>query len=183
MNFFFFHSVLIGLLILSISFANAQKKYVPTPFGLRLEECIIKAGKNSKIVQKNFGKTIVVDQIERVVPEVCHREESWIRNEQKKNFVENSNWGPSNYTCNSLPCNDWMDNAGWLSSGYDLRAFSSFYVAPQLPLIFSGQTLFYFIGLENTDGLARHGPNRIILQVKKFIFILFLFKFNFQSLF
>jgi hypothetical protein len=73
-------------------------------------------------------------------------------------------WGPANYTCNALPCNDWMDNAGWQDTTATLRAFSGVYQAPQLPASSAGQTLFYFLGLENTDGLARHGPNRVILQ-------------------
>ncbi len=44
------------------------------------------------------------------------------------------------------------------------RGFAADYFVPLLPSVNAGQTLFYFIGLENTDEIARHGPNRVILQ-------------------
>ena len=72
-------------------------------------------------------------------------------------------------TCDTLPCNSWIDNAGLWTHPQSIGGFSSEYTVPQTPLVSAGQTLFWFIGAENTDGLPRHGnysgPNgRTILQ-------------------
>eukprot|EP00729_Bicosta_minor_P021281 gene21281-12962_t len=67
-------------------------------------------------------------------------------------------------TCDSLPCNNWVDNAGMMTG------MSSVYSVPETPPngTGSGQTLFYFIGAENTDGTPRGGQpppsGRAILQ-------------------
>jgi hypothetical protein len=78
----------------------------------------------------------------------------------------------SSITCDSLPCNNWIDNAGWQqpTGATAIGGFSSNYVVPATPKKpwGTGQTLFYFIGAENTDGQPRHGQpppsGRAILQ-------------------
>lgn len=70
-------------------------------------------------------------------------------------------------TCNSLPCNSWMDNAGFWTHPQKIGGMSSVYTAPKSPPTAGGQTQFWFIGTENTDGLPRHGQpgaGRTILQ-------------------
>lgn len=74
-------------------------------------------------------------------------------------------------TCDSLPCNNWIDNAGWqMAPGTtSIGGFSSVYSTPETPTDRGpGQTLFFFIGAENTDGQPRHGQpppsGRAILQ-------------------
>ena len=77
----------------------------------------------------------------------------------------------SNITCSSLPCNNWIDNAGWqqLKGATPIGGFSADYLVPATPAKRGpGQCLFYFIGAENTDGQPRHGQpppsGRAILQ-------------------
>lgn len=82
----------------------------------------------------------------------------------------NSNGG-SNVTCSSLPCNNWIDNAGWQQpkGATPIGGFSATYLVPATPTARGpGQVLFYFLGAENTDGQPRHGQpppsGRAILQ-------------------
>lgn len=77
----------------------------------------------------------------------------------------------SNITCSSLPCNNWIDNAGWQqpNGSTPIGGISANYLVPATPTKQGqGQTLFYFIGAENTDGQPRHGQpppsGRAILQ-------------------
>jgi len=79
--------------------------------------------------------------------------------------------GSAPITCTSLPCNNWIDNAGWQQpdGATPIGGFSSKYIVPATPRTRGpGQTLFYFIGAENTDGQPRHGQpppsGRAILQ-------------------
>ena len=97
-------------------------------------------------------------------------------------------------TCDALPCNNWIDNAGYMtgetcpfrndllpehsrlgniSDGArvaDIGGMSSVMTVPKSPPkgFQPAQTLFYFIGAENTDGMPRHGApppsGRAILQ-------------------
>jgi len=74
-------------------------------------------------------------------------------------------------TCSDLPCNNWIDNAGWQqpAGATPIGGFSARYNVPQSPAKRGpGQVLFYFIGAENTDGEPRHGQpppsGRAILQ-------------------
>ena len=77
----------------------------------------------------------------------------------------------SNVTCGSLPCNNWIDNAGWQQpkGATPIGGFSATYLVPATPTAKApNQCLFYFLGAENTDGLPRHGQpppsGRAILQ-------------------
>ena len=74
-------------------------------------------------------------------------------------------------TCDKLPCNNWIDNAGWQqpAGATPLGGFRAKYLVPSSPTKRGpGQILFYFIGAENTDGQPRHGQpppsGRAILQ-------------------
>ena len=76
-------------------------------------------------------------------------------------------------TCDSLPCNNWIDTAGWMLDPFDkgpyIGGFSTVMSVPTTPAKpDQGQTLFYFPGAENTDGTPRHGApppsGRAILQ-------------------
>ena len=65
-------------------------------------------------------------------------------------------------SCDSLPCNNWIDNAGWMvNNNTHARAdgsikyiggFSTVMSVPSSPPESHDQTLFYFPGAENTDG-------------------------------
>ena len=75
-----------------------------------------------------------------------------------------------NITCSSLPCNNWIDNAGFQQAvgAVPIGGFSATYLVPATPTVSGDQVLFYFIGAENTDGQPRHGQpppsGRAILQ-------------------
>ena len=68
-------------------------------------------------------------------------------------------------TCDSLPCNNWIDNAGWQqpTGATAIGGFSSNYVVPATPKKpwGTGQTLFYFIGAENTMVLRSRSQGRM----------------------
>ena len=158
------------IVVLFAAFALAQ--FVPTPFGLRRRECVLQLKEGESHVHEEAGSALRVEGVDSLtnaktsrivkVPNVCHNEGSWA-----KQLLRAPAWGPNNYTCSSLPCNDWCDNAGFMdgaTGNKHLRGFSGDYVAPDLPVNQNNQVLFYFLGLENTDGLGRHGPNRVILQ-------------------
>ena len=54
-------------------------------------------------------------------------------------------------TCDTLPCNNWIDTAGWMLSPYDegpyIGGFSTVMSVPKSPAESNkGQTLFYFPG-------------------------------------
>jgi hypothetical protein len=56
-------------------------------------------------------------------------------------------------TCSSLPCNNWIDNAGWMqpNATRPIGGFSATYSVPATPSARGpGQTLFYFIGVRDT---------------------------------
>jgi hypothetical protein len=81
-------------------------------------------------------------------------------------------WNSDNFTCSSLPCDGWIDNAGWEVNGEGhafpktISQFNATYVLPGLPKQLeappnctfnysSADTCpgtAYFIGLENSDG-------------------------------
>ena len=72
-------------------------------------------------------------------------------------------------TCTSLPCNNWIDNAGSMNTERLIGGMSAVYVTPETPTSTTdNQTLFYFIGAENTNGFPRSGnpvpSGRAILQ-------------------
>lgn len=78
-------------------------------------------------------------------------------------------------TCDSLPCNNWIDNAGWQMDPRSndttpyIGGFSTIMNVPGTPVLSDSQELYYFPGAENTDGTPRHGDgkpgfDRTILQ-------------------
>ncbi len=71
-------------------------------------------------------------------------------------------------TCDALPCNNWMDNAGSMDTERIVGGMRATYLTPATPLNATAQTLFFFLGAENTDGRPRHGQpppsGRSILQ-------------------
>ena len=97
-------------------------------------------------------------------------------------------WNEDNFTCSSLPCDGWIDNAGWEINGEGhafprtISQFNATYLMPGLPTQLEAPPnctfnysssdscpgTAYFIGLENSDGWDRlnrwkngsdgHGP-------------------------
>jgi len=172
------------LALLLLALASASASTVLTPFGRRPEECVREVPHGSVVSEENGQLKVAHPSFGEVlhdVPSHCRE----MQPEQRVPRTTDAGWGhqcDSNSslpecacnnppcTCNSLPCNSWMDNAGLWTHPQSIGGFSSVYTVPQTPLAGdTGQTLFWFIGAENTDGLPRHGnfsgPNgRTILQ-------------------
>lgn len=157
---------------------------VPTPFGWRPEECVREVPHGSVVSEENGKLKVVHPSLGEAlydVPNHCRE----MQPPQRTVPRTNGSWGqqcdlnPSHpecacdnppCTCQSLPCNSWIDNAGLWSHPQSIGGFSSLYTIPETPSAGDiGQTLFWFIGAENTDGLPRHGNfsgsnGRTILQ-------------------
>lgn len=170
----------------ALTLGLARGVLVPTPFGLRPEECVREVPHGSVVTEENGKLKVkhpVLGETLHDVPAVCHEEQyqppkrAAARSELK--WGEKCDLNPSMAecacnsapcTCQSLPCNSWIDNAGLWTHPQQLAGFSSEYIVPDTPPAGDqGQTLFWFIGSENVDGLPRHGgftgPNgRTILQ-------------------
>ena len=84
-------------------------------------------------------------------------------------------WTPDNFTCKSLPCDGWIDNAGWEINGegnpwpLTIKEFNATYILPPVPpqrrsppnctfnytSTDSCPGISFFTGLENSDGWDR----------------------------
>ena len=129
---------------------------VRTPFGDAADGCTVKVPHGTHVEEGTDGLLLshpTLGKWEHVSPAHCRLQSS------------------APVTCSSLPCNNWIDNAGWMQPNgtTPLGGFSATYTVPLTPPgRGTGQTLFYFIGAENTDGQPRHGQpppsGRAILQ-------------------
>jgi hypothetical protein len=153
--FMFFCWFMVLLLFAALICVVASSNWVLTPFGHRLRQCVVQASS----VEVWRGNLLLDGKTRFAVPPECHSESSWKRSGSARRGKQQQ----ANITCGSLPCDDWLSNAGSLTP-QTWRGFSGDYLVPSLPQNDFGQTLFYFLGLENTNGIARSGPNRVILQ-------------------
>jgi hypothetical protein len=132
---------------------------INTPFGVRDVGCTLEVPHGTFVDEDEHGLLL------------SHPLHGTWRHKAPMGCGQNNKVPPasSNITCASLPCNNWIDNAGWQQSesSTPIGGFSAKYLVPATPTK-SGQTLFYFIGAENTDGRPRHGQpppsGRAILQ-------------------
>jgi hypothetical protein len=107
------------LLVVLVAVACGSE-WVLTPFGSRLRECTVEA---SSVTSLESG-VLLVDGKKHIVPSICHSEMSW----KRKNKAASRSL--SNVTCSQLPCNDWLDNAGWLTK-QTVRGFAGKYIVSQ----------------------------------------------------
>ena len=151
---------------------------IPTPFGMRHKECIIEAPSGAT-VDENATHLIVTDTAGVVTTHLPHSKCTSTASTATlpsphfpTTATTPTNTDPScnspPCTCNALPCNNWIDNAGSMDLKQIIGGMSATYLTPQTPHNSSGQTLFYFIGAENTNGTPRQGQpppsGRAILQ-------------------
>eukprot|EP01044_Picomonas_judraskeda_P009216 COSAG03_NODE_1109_length_4799_cov_192.408511_5_plen_329_part_00 len=101
-------------------------------------------------------------------------------------------WTPDNFTCSALPCDGWIDNAGWEINGegkpfpLTIKQFNATYILPPVPpqrqappnCTFNYTSsdscpgIAFFTGVENSDGwdrlcrecAQRHNPARISIE-------------------
>lgn len=144
-----------------------QDDLVVTPFGVRPRECVLEVPSGS-----------VVEETEGEAVRVTLGGKSWQHTPSPRCQNLSSSYSPASSpdpscqnppcTCSALPCNNWIDNAGSMNMQRYIGGMSATYLTPGTPPHDNGQTLFYFIGAENTDGTPRGGQpppsGRAILQ-------------------
>ena len=151
-----------SLLLLTI--VTAGKVKIATPFGLQHEECIVEVS-NGAMVAHNDTHLLVTTHSgtwSKRPSLVCG-------NKPLSTTFSDPSCNSPPCTCNSLPCNNWIDNAGSMNLKAIIGGMSATYLTPSSPINkSSGQTLFFFIGAENTNGTPRSGQpppsGRAILQ-------------------
>ncbi len=168
-------------IIFAAAAAIATLDLVPTPGGLRPRECILEVPHAAHVRELNSSAILISEPATALaaarvwvhtVPDICHDPKYSMR-ARRDGVPANKTCDEPPCTCDSFPCNDWIDNAGLfpkdaLGADRGIGGFSSTYTIPGTPSGAAGsEVLFYFIGAENTDGLPRHGSNgvgRTILQ-------------------
>jgi hypothetical protein len=157
---------------------------IPTPFGPRPVECVVEVPNGAHVDEDEDGLLIshpLLGTWRHTPDPVCSQYAPVARrppaHTNRQQLAANASADPScndmPCTCDSLPCNNWIDTAGWMLSPYDqgpyIGGFSTVMSVPGTPTKADDkQTLFYFPGAENTDGSPRHGSpppsGRAILQ-------------------
>lgn len=134
-------------LCLFFAYAYAEQKYVSTPHGKRLKECVMSFPKASiveELANGDLGVEYPNGTMESFTPPPqCHEDMARMMKEREN--------GP----------NAWLDNAGWYPPGRDMSKFTGDYVVPAGDPQRGGATLYYFIGMQNNGD----GPVNILQPV------------------
>jgi len=132
--------------VLSFGGGISQTKKVLTPFGYRLPECVLQLAHDSVIKTLPNGKLEI-----RTGTEVQHHTPDPRCGEDIKEIQEKYE-AKRNFKPNNLK-DGWLDYAGWYppSPESNLNSFTSLYTVPSTPSSNDGQTLFYFIGMQDND--------------------------------
>lgn len=147
---------------------------VQTPFGMRNAECVVEVPSGTIVEEGDGGLHLTHTALGtwfHKTPSTCMSEQSG-GNQPERSSGGNQSCNSPPCTCDSLPCNNWIDNAGFMlpEGSAFIGGMSSIYSVPGTPPSTTGpgQCLFYFIGAENTDGSPRSGQpppsGRAILQ-------------------
>eukprot|EP00040_Diaphanoeca_grandis_P024935 m.137767 g.137767 ORF g.137767 m.137767 type:complete len:295 (+) comp29945_c0_seq1:111-995(+) len=153
---------------------------VPTPFGQRPAACVLEVPSGSHVQEDLMSNDVIISHptlgtwrhtADPMCSEAVHAPKP-SRHSSTPTVTQNNNCSEPPCTCDALPCNNWIDNAGWMMDPFDkgpyIGGFSTVMSVPGSPKQTGGQTLFYFPGAENTDGTPRHGDpapsGRAILQ-------------------
>ena len=159
-----------------------EPELVPTPFGLRPKQCVVEVPDGAHVDEDETGLVLSHPQLgtwrHEADPLCSHpdyaprprapRPAAAARTPPMNRTVAHCDAPPC--TCDSLPCNNWIDTAGYMTGDTLIGGMSSVMTIPKSPPhgFQPAQTLFYFIGSENTDGQPRHGDpppsGRAILQ-------------------
>jgi len=127
--------------------------FVLTPHGYRYPECVLQVPSGAKVTEDGpnlkislpleAGQLAATEKL-YAVPKSCQTDIQDI-----KRIMASNN--------NSININGWLDYGGWYPPGSqsDLHSFTSTYTIPQDPTDKTGgQTLFYFIGMQDNDSPA-----------------------------
>lgn len=143
------------LIFYLIALVHASRKYVSTPHGKRLEECVMNFPQGTIVEELSDGRLGVeyVNGSSEIItpPDVCHEDMARMMKERDMKIAEAKAAGP----------NAWLDNAGWYPPGKDMSKFTGDYIVPQGSPDRGGCTLYYFIGMQNNG----QGPVNILQPV------------------
>jgi len=136
---------LIGLMVATCYGALHNKfNLVPTPFGLRPEQCVHRdLGSNFQLQRVKEGVAVVyTNGTTRHLPALpeCIAWEAKMQIEREKRRNGTSSL--------KAPLDGWLDNAGYYPPGL-VGNFQGNYLVPPNPGTDSSQVIFYFIGTEN----------------------------------
>jgi len=121
---------------------------VPTPFGVRPADCVLEVPHDAVITDVKGSDLLLVSHPSKgdyyhQVPSHCGYDMASIRQHMQSRRDRSTQVG----------INGWVDNAGWYPANgqNNLRSFKSTYTVPGNPPTSNGQTLFYFIGMQDND--------------------------------
>lgn len=170
-------TALVSVLILLLLSVDEGVIALRTPFGERPAECVLEVPHGSRVEQHPDRSAALLittpegNQYRHETPSTCWKEmsPSSLSAASHGGACPDPTCNDVPCTCNDLPCNNWIDNAGSMNTTTFIGSMSAQYVTPQTPKVSPGpQTLFYFIGAENTEGCPRSGDpppsGRAILQ-------------------
>ena len=158
--------------------ARVVASLVLTPFGLRPKECVLEVPSGSHVEEDLLTNDLVITHPMHGTWRHAAAESCSSRTyapKPRRSFANPHKTGSCQdppCTCDSLPCNNWIDNAGWMMDPYNkepyIGGFSAVMSVPETPKSGNTQTIFYFPGAENTNGKPRGGQpkpsGRAILQ-------------------
>jgi len=130
----------------------------PTPHGMRPVECVLEVPSGSSVGEENGHVRITAPaELGGAVtyykaPEICH---TYLP--QRHGGVAIDEVTPvEGPTPDFPPINGWLDYGGWYPGKPDnnIQAMSATYTVPNNPNSNTGQTLFYFIGIQDNSSPA-----------------------------
>jgi len=134
----------------------------PTPHGMRPEECVVQVPSGSRVGEENGRLRIQAPESEGGavtfydVPPICHTDRAATRANIVDEVTPIKGGSPG-----FPPINGWLDYGGWYPAKTQnkIQSFTATYTVPNPPSTNSGQTLYYFIGIQDNSS-----PDVSILQ-------------------
>jgi len=141
-------------LLVSLALVSCiSAKLVPTPHGMRPEECVLEVPNGAHVAEDNgrVRVTVINDAGQPEVsfynsPSICSADM-----ERRPEMPRRSVQSPS-----FQPINGWLDYAGWYPGKPDnnIQYMGSTYTVPNTPASNNQQTLYYFIGIQDNSSPA-----------------------------
>jgi len=138
--------ILFASLLLITLFVFLQAKLVPTPYGLRPEQCVTRGVPSGSLIEEVEEGVLIHHPSgkKHLVP----------RDQECLDYQEKFMATKRNFTVSEKgEVNGWLDYTGWYPPSSDeVVSFTGTYLVPGNPTTVSDQVLFYFIGSQNNGG-------------------------------
>jgi len=139
---------ILSCLLLVTLFVFLQAKLVPTPYGLRPEQCVTRGVPSGSFIEEVDEGVLIHHPTgeKHLVPkdQECIDYQNKFMETRKNRTFSLSEKGE---------VNGWLDYTGWYPPTNDeVVSFTGDYIVPGDPASNSGQVLFYFIGTQNNQG-------------------------------